>query len=60
MVSSFDNKNIKTTTTHPTKVHLVVQVKQVGVVFPDVCLCIGDQLPDVSAWAQASFRTSEF
>lgn len=28
--------------------HLVVQIKQVGVVFPNVCLCVRDELADVS------------
>lgn len=37
------------------KVHLVVQVKQVGVVFSNICLCVRDQLPDVSVWAERSF-----
>lgn len=27
---------------------LIVQVKQVGVVFPDIRLCVRDQLPDIS------------
>lgn len=29
------------------QVHLVVQVKQVGVIFSDICLCIRDQLPNI-------------
>lgn len=35
---------------HGGTAHLVVQVKQIGVIFSNICLSIRDQLPDISVW----------